>query len=827
MNKNSERVDSLMLLKKRKIIRSWLTLLLMCLTLFGISTYAFAENKVDDATLNRYRNMLAMLSDLDFAATNETMRDLCALLSKNAYDKDANGKWDTEIYKQLGCINTIVFSKPDVAISYLLDQYQQPIIIMTFQGSVGGGDWWDNILAWKSNNGIHQGFDDQSLDLRRQLYDYRFIDLPGQPNFIELMESTYTNGKGAHFIITGHSLGGASAQICAYDFAMRGVSKDNILVYTFASPTPFNLNEISYESSKGLYIHNYINAYDLVPAVGIGAVDILYWNGGNLGCNYYVDDGTGSVEKFATYAYLALIDKRPFSQQSIPPLNMIVEEHKITKYQSIVKRIPILVESRDFTPTKMDESIFDFAPKNLTGYTYKPNYFNRLITADGLPSMHHGYVTTYPQKDDNILEGFAEYIFNSTVSEVGVYVGDTSTSLPYMIPKKLQKNEYGEFSTEFQIDINSYCQRMGANSYHDIGWKYFQAYAVVNGKTYRGRAEQLKEKNPSVDSTVEKEPQVFVTTMEQALNGAFTGRLDYDSQYVARVGVLWGATANDLQVFGYDDLLSGHENPCVFYYPIDQLHSNSGYYQAFAEVNGKRYYGAIQEVRKIESSKTEPDVKITTHPFDLFEKNLTARVDFAGDAIITEVGMYWGTSKDDLRLVGADTISPGTLTEQYIDFYCSAESPPAELFYFRAYTVIDGKQYWGETMEGKINGAEQVLDTTPPETTKDITEQYWGTYYASEYSYITLMPNGEYVRFFTIYANMTSKASGTYVIDHGSLLMTEGAIDADFNLYYNTYTSSISDDEIVWDSSNSFDYSQARVFRRSEMSLPAKTSSNP
>lgn len=683
------------------------TSLITMLVIFGIgSLYKNAIAEPGEAEFNRYRNMLAMIADLDYSATNETLRDLCLLLSSKTYARDSSGNWDTSIYEKLGCINTVVFKKPDVAVSYLLDHYQNPIIILAFEGSTSDfwmkdknatietwmEDWRYNVDFWKSNNGIHQGFDNLEGHMREALYDYRFLDLPGQPNFIELMESA-TDGKGAHFIATGHSLGGALAQVFTYNAIQRAVSNENIVAYTFAPPKAFCLNEISEQYTKNTFIHNYANKYDLVPIVGTG---MFVDNGGNLGCTYYLTHELDTAEEI----FIQTILKDGHFKITKQVAEHIKKEHDMVLYMALAKTEPSSIKTRDFIPTDMDESIFDDVPIPSNSNMYKPNYFNRVVTVEGLASMLNCYVTTYPQVEKNKLEGLVEYHYDSKVTEVGAYLGSSSTLLPLALSEQINKGEYGDFSTAFKITVPA--------SYIEKGAKYYQVYAIVDGRKYVGRVEPINESlyesglvqttSPisAPDIPTESEAEVY-TFADVQINReglvSLHGRVGYLSQSRAsRVGILGGYGADQLKEIGFDTELPDI-NPLDFYYTVTPTFSDDDkyYFQAYADVDGVRYYGDIK-------TYTRP-AAVTPTPQNA--ENVWDEVETVGGNVSAyRIGELWGI-----------VLSDGEIVSQPIFNWCN-------LCFCRHGESL------GDTMSlvGVIDGIWYSLSST----TGEIYEAHWG-----------------------------------------------------------------------------------------------------
>ena len=129
------------------------------------------------------------------------------------------------------------------------------LIFVVIRGTATHYEWVSNFTVIQaSDEELHLGFDLATTRLLDSLLDF----LPG-----DIVDNPGNN----IFLITGHSRGGAVANLLASVYRHRfPVRFDNLFTYTFASPNTMSPRNYSTDYP----IFNIVNEYDLVPRVPAG-----------------------------------------------------------------------------------------------------------------------------------------------------------------------------------------------------------------------------------------------------------------------------------------------------------------------------------------------------------------------------------------------------------------------------------------------------------------------------------------------------------------------------------------------------------------------------
>ena len=161
-----------------------------------------------------------------------------AILAGAAYSPPSIAE---EIFNEQG-YHTSTFLDAGGAEAYIIENDKDLVIV--FRGTeVSEVSDIKADLQFLKVHGIHRGFADYYLELQEMIYDYM---------------KKYDR-KNLNLLTCGHSLGGAMAQICAYDF------QDTVHnCYTFGSPRVFGndlVPDLSYTHTR------VVNNNDIVPKV--------------------------------------------------------------------------------------------------------------------------------------------------------------------------------------------------------------------------------------------------------------------------------------------------------------------------------------------------------------------------------------------------------------------------------------------------------------------------------------------------------------------------------------------------------------------------------
>lgn len=147
----------------------------------------------------------------------------------------------------------------------------EPVVLLAFRGTEMNGDFnQDLVMDFEfvaDANGIHQGFAKYATAAYVEANSVRFSGITGNPSLNDLIARA-ANGEPVHFILTGHSLGGAMAQVFYYTLVKdKHVPAEQITLYTYASPCPFKQN-VDFTGLESSTVYNVINPYDTVPTLG-------------------------------------------------------------------------------------------------------------------------------------------------------------------------------------------------------------------------------------------------------------------------------------------------------------------------------------------------------------------------------------------------------------------------------------------------------------------------------------------------------------------------------------------------------------------------------
>ena len=157
------------------------------------------------------------------------------------------------------------------------------IFAISFRGSQTGWNWAANFdfapEPWILNHDVHEGF----------LACYREF----RNSIVPKINAEYGNILGSSssdvaYWVSGHSLGGALAEMFTIDRINNGVSPNNMICYTVGAP-PVGSKELYNYANAELHassrIHKIMNTNDIVPSAGVNAFtmanDVFRFTSGN------------------------------------------------------------------------------------------------------------------------------------------------------------------------------------------------------------------------------------------------------------------------------------------------------------------------------------------------------------------------------------------------------------------------------------------------------------------------------------------------------------------------------------------------------------------
>lgn len=258
--------------------------LLMCLMI--------PVHAADAETVPMYLEPKFLTADGEYYPLYDTeLADFLRRASSAAYDVgDNSGDHDLDLYPAFG--NLQMFSVDDYSIQvtktntdgeevtaqlhltchfltaakqFTVNGQEKNVVLVSFRGTAGLTDGIIDALI-TDNDGFHLGFLGCADLAYEALLNNTYAALGGE-SFASVLEKAKDPTSGYYILVTGHSLGGAVANIftCRY---LNSVTKNplNTLCYTFAAPkvcAPEAAEQ--YDSSN---IVNIVNSSDLVPNVG-------------------------------------------------------------------------------------------------------------------------------------------------------------------------------------------------------------------------------------------------------------------------------------------------------------------------------------------------------------------------------------------------------------------------------------------------------------------------------------------------------------------------------------------------------------------------------
>jgi len=146
------------------------------------------------------------------------------------------------------------------------------VLAIAFRGTQVDGLDYEDLFTDSSILGLncfHSGFYAAALKAYDTLYDMEFPSLKNEDGssmtFSDYLAHSGVVGSDYSILVTGHSLGGAVANIFAGDIISQ-FGKSNVMCYTFASPIVCSPTKAKEYDAYNIF--NIINTNDIVPNVG-------------------------------------------------------------------------------------------------------------------------------------------------------------------------------------------------------------------------------------------------------------------------------------------------------------------------------------------------------------------------------------------------------------------------------------------------------------------------------------------------------------------------------------------------------------------------------
>ena len=174
--------------------------------------------------------------------------------------------------------------------TFEVDGKKKHILAIAFRGTDDAIDVVTD-LTYKDTNGYHSGFYAAAVEAYDSLDDMKFDSLKNEKgksmSFVEYLHQCILTDD-YYVLVTGHSLGGAVANIFTGEMLPKSGVREAAMCYTFASPKTCSQSKARQKNSYNIF--NIINTEDTVPKIGY---DIT--KGGRLGVDLKAEVSTGSI----------------------------------------------------------------------------------------------------------------------------------------------------------------------------------------------------------------------------------------------------------------------------------------------------------------------------------------------------------------------------------------------------------------------------------------------------------------------------------------------------------------------------------------------------
>ena len=243
--------------------------------------------------------------------------------------------------------------------------------------------------------------------------------------------------------------------------------------------------------------------------------------------------------------------------------------------------------------------------------------------------------------------------------------------------------------------------------------------ALKNSASNLGNSTYYGAGIPNLANLVSGEPpkgSVAVNTLDSRnisqTNATVYGSVSYSGTRPSEVGIYFGTSADSLRKVATDKI-NHNKNPFDMWYDLNDeagqyLTANTTYYyQCYAIQNGTEYKGGINSFKTSESDRA--NISVTTGNADsITSGNATVRgsASYSG-ARPSEVGLYFGTSPDNMAKVARDSINHN---KNPFDIWYDLNSEAGQYlsanttYYYKIYGIQNGVEVTGEIKSFTTSG---------------------------------------------------------------------------------------------------------------------------
>lgn len=300
----------------------------------------------------------------------------------------------------------------------------------------------------------------------------------------------------------------------------------------------------------------------------------------------------------------------------------------------------------------------------------RPNYSNNnvrvdeILPEDVIASVTTGKYDSLTQTSTTLRGSFTTT--GARASECGMYIGTSEDNL-----KKLGSDSVNTYGTSMYYSTSKYGYPLEQGKTY-----YYQAYAIVNGNTYKGEVKSFTTLPNPKNTGVPAERIVLdctSLTLEKGVCRQLTAATTPAGQ-----NVTWSSSDTSVATVSSNGGIEARKAGTTTI--TAQMTYNNEPYSASCKVT-------VTDTKAIVTTKGADSI---TKASAIVRGEVTV-----SSGTVTECGMYIGKSKDSLAKLGSDKISRGT------PFYYSTSKYGYPLtadttYFYQAYAIVDGMTIWGD-----------------------------------------------------------------------------------------------------------------------------------